>query len=133
MMDTTTHAQPSVSKLEELLNIFGNTCYQLGLQKDWLLPATEARQAVLDHVRELVAAAVTVPDELEMVAVFSSNIAAIGYRALDKTLQVRFHSGVSYRYTNVPYYVWDSFMKSDSKGSFLNSEIKGQYETTKLD
>lgn len=37
-------------------------------------------------------------------------------------------SGAAYIYYDVPVEVWYSFKTADSKGSFFNSEIKGQYE-----
>lgn len=129
-MNTITQAQSPVSKLEELLNIFGNTCYQLGLQKDWLLPATEARQAVLDHVTELIASAT--PDTIRRITVLSSNLESVGYRAADRTLEIEFKGGSVYRYLNVPQGLYDDLMDARSAGSFFNSRIKDEFETVKI-
>lgn len=41
---------PDPQSFEYLLNVFGNTCYELGKAKDWLLPASPARKECLDYV-----------------------------------------------------------------------------------
>lgn len=63
-------------------------------------------------------------------AVDSSNIAAIGYDPETKTLEVEFHyrGGTIYRYYNVPPDIHAGLMAAESKGKFLNSDVKGIYE-----
>ena len=60
--------------------------------------------------------------------VTSSNIAEIGYDAGTQELRVRFNSGLEYVYLDVPGTVFSDFLDADSKGKFLNQNIKGQYE-----
>lgn len=65
---------------------------------------------------------------VEMTAVEnSSQIAAIGYDQSAKVLHVQFHSGGTYAYEDVPADMADAFAKSDSKGRFLSTHIKGRH------
>lgn len=65
--------------------------------------------------------------EIQMEAVDSSNVEAIGYDSLNQVLQVDFLSGSRYRYLQVPPGVFHNFLVAPSKGSFLNYRIKGTY------
>jgi hypothetical protein len=66
-------------------------------------------------------------DEIRMIGVNSSNIAAIGYSAVCRVLQVDFLTGRRYRYHDVPSQVFDGFLAASSKGRFLNNFIKPEY------
>jgi hypothetical protein len=69
----------------------------------------------------------------EMIFVESTNVEAIGYDANAQALHVRFlKSGLTYVYYNVEQWVFDEFLRADSKGIFLNERIKGTYEYGKL-
>lgn len=69
----------------------------------------------------------------EMVFVDSSNIEAIGYDATTQELHVRFlKSGETYVYYTVEEWVFQEFMQTDSKGTYLNINIKGRYDYGKL-
>ena len=69
----------------------------------------------------------------EMHYVDSSNIEAIGYDPSAQELHVRFlKSGETYLYFNVEEWVFDEFSQADSKGQYLNRNIKGQYSFGKL-
>lgn len=61
----------------------------------------------------------------------SSNISSLAYDSDDETLTVEFKNGTAYDYHGVPAKVADEFAASDSKGKFLNQEIKGNYEYQK--
>jgi hypothetical protein len=65
-----------------------------------------------------------------MINVDSSNISAIGYE--DGTLRVRFTDGSEYDYYGVLQNVFQDFLQSDSKGTFLHQNIKGRYQYAKL-
>ncbi len=65
-------------------------------------------------------------DEIRMIPVDSSNIAAIGYSDVCRVLQVDFLIGKRYRYQDVPSQVFDRFLAAPSKGRFLNSVIKSE-------
>ncbi|WP_277983909.1 KTSC domain-containing protein [Sphingomonas faeni] len=57
----------------------------------------------------------------------SSNISSLGYDEESATLQVTFQNGTAYQYFDVPHHVWAAFKAAESKGVFLNTEIKGAY------
>ena len=65
-------------------------------------------------------------DEIAMIEVESSNIAAIGYRA--GVCQVDFHSGSRYQYFDVPDMIYHNFLIADSKGRYLNEVFKIEFE-----
>ena len=62
----------------------------------------------------------------------SSNIAEIGYDPPTMTLEVAFKQGTAYQYFDVPETVYQELMRADSKGKFLNANIKNSYRYTKL-
>lgn len=69
----------------------------------------------------------------EMIFVDSSNVEAIGYDAQTQELHVRFvKSGETYVYYAVDEWVFQEFMQSDSKGTYLNTKIKPNYQYGKV-
>ena len=69
----------------------------------------------------------------EMHFVDSSNVEAIGYDPDARELHVRFvKSGETYMYYDVDEWVCQEFMQADSKGIYLNTNIKGRYHYGKL-
>ena len=62
----------------------------------------------------------------------SSNIDAIAYEEDNQELHVRFKSGSEYVYTDVPKKIYDGFMDASSKGRYLNTVIKGKYNTMRV-
>lgn len=69
----------------------------------------------------------------EMIYVDSSNIEAIGYDDAALELHVRFlKSGETYVYYAVEDWRFQELMQADSKGTFLNSQIKPNYLCGKL-
>lgn len=63
----------------------------------------------------------------------SSNVEAIGYDSDNLELHVRFlKSGETYVYYDVEEWVFQEFLQADSKGIYLNTNIKGIYEFNKL-
>ena len=69
----------------------------------------------------------------DMQYVDSSNIEAIGYDAASQELHVRFlKSGETYVYYAVDEWVFVELMQSDSKGKYLNANIKPNYQAGKL-
>ncbi|WP_420618849.1 KTSC domain-containing protein [Candidatus Poriferisocius sp.] len=64
--------------------------------------------------------------------VSSSNIKAIGYDVPTETLEVEFLSGWVYQYYGVSQSVHGEFMKSQSKGRFLNQYIKNAYPYSRV-
>ena len=69
----------------------------------------------------------------EMHYVDSTNVEAIGYDSDTMELHVRFlKSGETYVYYNVEEWVFNELMQADSKGKYLNRNIKGRYDFSKL-
>lgn len=69
---------------------------------------------------------------MEMHAVQSSNISAIGYDEDSLTLQVMFNNGSMYQYFDVPQQVFDGMFNADSKGQYLHAHIKGVYRYSRV-
>lgn len=70
---------------------------------------------------------------MEMKAVESSNIAAIGWE--DEVMVVKFVKGGEYKYHGVPEEIYKAFMAAPSKGKFFHARIRPkqhQYEYEKL-
>ena len=69
----------------------------------------------------------------EMHFVDSSNVEAIGHDPDVQELHVRFaKSGETYVYYGVEEWVFQEFLQADSKGIYLNINIKGRYQYGKL-
>lgn len=64
--------------------------------------------------------------------VSSSNLEAVGYDSPSETLAVRFKSGRIYQYFDVPKHIHASLMAAESKGGYLNREIKGAYRYARV-
>ncbi|MGB9475364.1 MAG: KTSC domain-containing protein [Candidatus Udaeobacter sp.] len=62
----------------------------------------------------------------------SSAIEAVTYDETNRTLDVEFREGHSYRYMHVPEFVYQALLKADSAGTFWNL-IKDRYKYAKLD
>lgn len=62
----------------------------------------------------------------------SSNIAAIGYTENNETLEVEFKNGGVYQYFDVPKWVHAELMAAESKGQYLNRQVKGTYKFEKV-
>ncbi len=65
---------------------------------------------------------------MKMTAVFSSDIASVGYE--NGTLFISFHKGGLYAYKNVPYSVYAGLMNAPSKGKYFHANIRKQYHGT---
>lgn len=69
----------------------------------------------------------------EMQYVDSSNIESIGYDSSMQELHVRFlKSGETYVYYNVEEWVFVEMIQAESKGRYLNMNIKGIYDYMKI-
>ncbi len=67
--------------------------------------------------------------KIELVNVESSNIKGV---AFNEGLIVEYKSGVRYKYKDVPEETYKKLLEADSKGRFMNSEIKGKFEFERL-
>ena len=57
----------------------------------------------------------------------SSNIEQIGYNEGLETLYVKYKSGKVYAYDKVPKQIYEGLEKAESKGSYMNSQIKNKF------
>ena len=57
----------------------------------------------------------------------SSNIARFRYDEVSQTLTVEFKNGTRYNYYDVPQHIFEGMESADSKGKYLNANIKGVY------
>lgn len=64
---------------------------------------------------------------MERTQVQSSNVNSIGYDEESKTLEVEFHGGGVYQYSDVPKEVYEDFMNAPSHGKFLHKVIKSRF------
>jgi hypothetical protein len=62
----------------------------------------------------------------------STVIAHIDYDPTTSRLRIRFVSGVTYQYENVPEEVYEALKTSREKGVYLNQNIKGNYVYKKV-
>lgn len=69
---------------------------------------------------------------MNMTAVSSSNIEAVGYSPIDKLLQVEFKNGTTYQYEGVPANIAQGLVDASSVGQFFNANVKDSYGYTKL-
>ena len=69
---------------------------------------------------------------MERDEVSSSNISSIGYDLDSRTLEVEFTDGSVYQYSGVSSGEYDGLMNAESKGKFLNANIKGRYSYVRL-
>ncbi len=66
---------------------------------------------------------------IQFTEVKSSNIISVGHDGTN--LYVNYKSG-TYCYENVDKSVYESLLSSDSKGRFMNENIKGRYNYTRV-
>lgn len=70
---------------------------------------------------------------LRMIPVDSGAIAAIGYDAEHEELAVQWReSGDTYVYSPVPEFTYRRLQRAESKGAFVNREIKPAYDVRDL-
>lgn len=60
-----------------------------------------------------------------------NNIKGIGYEPETKRLHIEFTGG-TYVFDDVPPALYEALMKSDSKGTFFHSNIKGRHQHQKV-
>ncbi|WP_285506800.1 KTSC domain-containing protein [Actinokineospora sp. NBRC 105648] len=63
----------------------------------------------------------------------SESIAAVGYDADRRVLEVEFHNGRVYQYLDVPKKIYWQFASAKSLGTFLNQEIRDRYDFRAVD
>lgn len=68
---------------------------------------------------------------MRKMTVQSSAISSVGFNT-DNTLEVRFSSGGTYRYFNVPQTTVEQMLSSDSIGTFFSSNISGRFRSRRV-
>ena len=62
----------------------------------------------------------------------STAVEAVDYEAQSRRLTVTYVGGATYAYAGVPAEVWAALLDAESKGRFVNREVKPRYEATRL-
>ncbi len=62
-----------------------------------------------------------------MTATKSSNISEYGYDEVRRSLYLRFHNGMIYKFFQIPEGIWKSFVGASSKGKFFSGRIRGNF------
>lgn len=70
-------------------------------------------------------------ENITFTPVESSNIISVGYDETTSSMYVNYPSG-TYKYDGVDKSVYESFLTSPSKGRFMNENIKGQYNYSRV-
>lgn len=65
---------------------------------------------------------------VEMMPIESSNIEGAGYNNKTKQLWVAFKGNKVYRYDLVPRKLFEELLQAESKGKYLNENIKGNFK-----
>jgi hypothetical protein len=63
---------------------------------------------------------------MTMERVDSTNVKAIGYDPVSRTMRVEFKSGGAYDYPDVQQEAFDDFLNSDSKGRHFHKHIRSR-------
>ncbi len=71
-------------------------------------------------------------DDVEMIPLDSSNVAAAGYDPKTRILQVEFVSGGMYVVEGVPQDVFDQLRSSSSPGGYYHRNIKNVYPARRI-
>lgn len=67
------------------------------------------------------------PAPIKRQSVVSSNVKSVGYRLTDRTLEIEFLTGRVYRYSDVPFYVYEELLEAPSVGRYFNLFIRNRY------
>lgn len=62
----------------------------------------------------------------------SSSVRSVGYDPSAQVLEVEFRNGGVYQYLDVPGEEYEEFREADSKGRYLNTEIKPHHRYRRL-
>lgn len=67
---------------------------------------------------------------MKLVEVNSSNVSRIGYE--NGVLEVHFHNGYVYQYSNTSEALFNEFLNAPSKGRFVHYRLKGHFTTIRI-
>ncbi|WP_460357920.1 MULTISPECIES: KTSC domain-containing protein [unclassified Pseudomonas] len=65
---------------------------------------------------------------MQMIAVYSRAIIAIGYDAGTKQMRISFHQGHSYDFFDVPLAIHNGLISAVSKGAYYNQHVRDRYQ-----
>ena len=71
-------------------------------------------------------------DDITMVPITSSNIAAAGYDDDTRTLRIEFSNGATYEYSGVSRDYFDGLLAANSPGAYFHRNIKESFRHTRL-
>jgi len=69
---------------------------------------------------------------MDRIAVISSSLSEVGYDPSEQRLEIRFRSGGTYEYYNVPAHVYEALLNASSKGSYFQRRIRNRYRTRRV-
>ena len=69
---------------------------------------------------------------IERKPVESSVLAAVGYDAGKRLLEIEFHSGAIYRYLEVPEEIHRRLLAAESKGHFFGASIRDKFRSERV-
>ncbi|WP_235656452.1 KTSC domain-containing protein, partial [Fischerella thermalis] len=90
----------------------------------------------LQHLNEIVAEAKDLPayeQSIPMLPMNSSMANAIGYDSDRNILQIEFHNGAVYQYSDIDQDTWQDLHQADSIGKFFNENVRGKYQYERID
>ena len=70
---------------------------------------------------------------MKRIPVKSSNLHSVGYDKKSQILEIEFHSGGVYEYSEVPKEIHEGLMWASSLGKYYHQNIKGQFPSKKLE
>lgn len=69
---------------------------------------------------------------VKMTAVKSSDISSVGYDESKSELHIKYNTGQNYIYHKVPKSVYENLLQADSKGRFVNYQVKKNFTFEKV-
>jgi KTSC domain len=66
--------------------------------------------------------------KMKLKSVESEMLVAAGYDEKSHSMLAVFRTGETYRYKNVPSFVYERLMRADSKGKFMHKYIIGRFD-----
>ncbi|MGI0027090.1 MAG: KTSC domain-containing protein [Nitrosopumilaceae archaeon] len=69
---------------------------------------------------------------MNRISVESSNLSSVGYDFEMRVLEIEFHGGGIYQYSNVTESDYNGLMNAESKGKYFAQHIKNKYDYRKV-
>ncbi len=100
------------------------------------IPAPIQAYEGLQDLNELIAEPPPLLEEEEtfgMLPVASPMASAIGYDSENEVLQIEFNSGAVYQFSDIDEDTWEDLYASEAVGRYFNQNIKGRYQSQRID